>query len=1016
MTSTVKNHRFSSESSNGSEKKRSLGNLGNVRLGRRIVFRILVSAAAGIGGVNNANAFDTETHALITRQAVEESRLNDPTTLANLGFAGLSSANPFSLYWYSSLVNSIPYYYSGGLVTGPIFGYTAKSPEAFERCQMEEFLLDNVDSRFTQLFSDTVMPPLAGLPVDYTDLDEALPIANWLVRGAIREDDTGIITLGLSYDHCGPSYDNSGTGTYPRSLSHFYDPISNVGLFNVMPPAVNWALGYSDSFQSPQNLLIDTTSINFYTYVNARRMFWKALTSEANKTSHIYGSAERQADAEDRMHFWATTMRSLGDVSHLLEDMAQPQHTRNDAHASFNTIEKQAFEDYTNDRVLGVADEANTYVLSFFHTKPPQFIPLPKINDYPVPMFATPTRYFSTRADDPSQLARSGLADYTNRGFFTAGTMPTMPGGIEPLPVRNLSLYPVVSTPCEGMLYEKNPQLRLTLCDHYTFPVLDNIAGSYVDNLPLYFGQTQSAYTTPPLASKSILSLANDSYGEGDPGGVSIPNAVMGIAELDTTGNLTIPRAVGYATGLINYFFRGELKLSSPPDGLYAVADQGTPHTVIDGVPVLSSDSTTVFGFNTVRVRVQNNTNLDDLGHNTFVDSGTKLPVPQTMAAGHGPDNAANGYFVAIARYHRNSCYRADLSGEYVSSRDANGEPSGALIPSGCALTSARTNIPEISVSAQVWIDASGNLIPTQNPNSDFASTCANVGNVNTGASGSCGGDRGTQAPLLEFDFSADPIPVNATDLFLQVAYRGQLGVETDGIAVAMIDLVEPNYFTQWNNTDWLLYNDVWTKPADLPTPPGPSYFPPAPLTAMWTCFNSQLVATMNEQQQMQPHEFARIAFISDTTMVAMAGQTEVSGEPNTFIGYDGSMPVAQRQADRQNWQPGVQDGGTYAPDPMAYYGRGTTLGFDFGQTYSYFGDSEQDGYIKLLNLTPALGSSSAPGIPLQVRPRFSSAPNAVCQNLFATQQSQAHSTQRRNQGPVTGVQNGGVNIATPRR
>ena len=31
------------------------------------------------------------------------------------------------------------------------------------------------------------------------------------------------------------------------------------------------------------------------------------------------------------------------------------------------------------------------------------------------------------------------------------------------------------------------------------------------------------------------------------------------------------------------------------------------------------------------------------------------------------------------------------------------------------------------------------------------------------------------------FDFSADPIPVNATDLFVQLVYRGQLGDEPEG-------------------------------------------------------------------------------------------------------------------------------------------------------------------------------------------------------------------------------------------
>ena len=34
-----------------------------------------------------------------------------------------------------------------------------------------------------------------------------------------------------------------------------------------------------------------------------------------------------------RKAYWATLFRSLGDVVHLIQDMGQPQHTRNDPHA-----------------------------------------------------------------------------------------------------------------------------------------------------------------------------------------------------------------------------------------------------------------------------------------------------------------------------------------------------------------------------------------------------------------------------------------------------------------------------------------------------------------------------------------------------------------------------------------------------------------------------------------------------------------------------------------------------------
>ena len=45
------------------------------------------------------------------------------------------------------------------------------------------------------------------------------------------------------------------------------------------------------------------------------------------------------------------------------------------------------------------------------------------------------------------------------------------------------------------------------------------------------------------------------------------------------------------------------------------------------------------------------------------------------------------------------------------------------------------------------------------------------------------------QPQQFVFDFSAKPIPINASDVFLQVVFRGTLGQEPDAVAVATIDI-----------------------------------------------------------------------------------------------------------------------------------------------------------------------------------------------------------------------------------
>jgi hypothetical protein len=62
----------------------------------------------------------------------------------------------------------------------------------------------------------------------------------------------------------------------------------------------------------------------------------------------------------------------------------------------------------------------------------------------------------------------------------------------------------------------------------------------------------------------------------------------------------------------------------------------------------------------------------------------------------------------------------------------------------------------------------------------------------------------------VTFDFRADPIPINATDLIIQVVYRGPMGEEIDGLAVGSFDVREATYLTLWNNTDYAGCNGNW--------------------------------------------------------------------------------------------------------------------------------------------------------------------------------------------------------------
>ncbi len=106
----------------------------------------------------------------------------------------------------------------------------------------------------------------------------------------------------------------AGTQQLGRYTSHFYDP-------------VHGGMGYlSGAFPSSLVWGLETTDIGTqdYSYKDAREYFYKGLTL---------------LDTEQRKRSLAAAFRAIGQVIHLVQDMAQPQHTRNDSHGSGSLFE-----------------------------------------------------------------------------------------------------------------------------------------------------------------------------------------------------------------------------------------------------------------------------------------------------------------------------------------------------------------------------------------------------------------------------------------------------------------------------------------------------------------------------------------------------------------------------------------------------------------------------------------------------------------------------------------------------
>ncbi|MGH8850787.1 MAG: hypothetical protein ACREYD_07325, partial [Casimicrobiaceae bacterium] len=424
-----------------------------------------------------------------------------------------------------------------------------------------------------------------------------------------------------------------GTAENLRFLNHFYDP-QNQGqglyLLTSHTDSLTWALDRQNALTTQQ-----------YSIRRAKEYLLAALT---------------QPNFQSRQQNLATMFRTLGHIMHLVQDLGQPQHTRNDSHGFVHRFETYVDRENSKDTLI------------YGPYRP-----------------VTPTKI-----DDLWHTSTfSGLADYSSRGFVTAGTnfrgilgvsgIQADPSHPLPDPAGALTVARQITDP--DLLGPNGPSQALRGEIRFVSTVVaDNYAGS-ADRNPMTATYSLFADDLQHYVGYTHFSLNSLTYRE--------------------AAKRLIPRAVGYSAGFLNYFFRGSMKVAPPDEGAFAIVN----HRPGDSQP---AGCGTPCGFRKLKLKVSNTTPDEQMG------AGTLL---------------------LVARYHLNNCYLSDLSGEFGGTSYA-----GSI---------CRSVEESISVS---------NSITVKEVKSDF-------------------GDAS-----LEFTF-AQPIPINATDLHLQIIFRGVLGEEGDAVA-----------------------------------------------------------------------------------------------------------------------------------------------------------------------------------------------------------------------------------------
>jgi hypothetical protein len=321
----------------------------------------------------------------------------------------------------------------------------------------------------------------------------------WLVEGSIREDD-----FRTSFPSC-PQVNNPEANT-DRPKNHFLDvqrePRQGLDATFLLKriqgyAADGWALGSAGR------------SENEFTILDARTEQWKSLT-EPTKSARDVSTAR--------------LFRTLGQVIHVVQDMAQPQHTRNDPHVGC---------------LFGLAlGRASVYEKYLDELAVKQRVPLLLGNNqpYPSPPFTTYQDFWTTPRDASQEPVpgRQGLADFSSRNFFSVGTnlVPGCTGLYNAPPCRLDAYIPQVSN---RDLFSVDGTRIPGAIVFFTRDITDTLTGQLYTAVPVSAGSIVDRHLAEP-----VLSLNKINY--------------------DAMAAILLPRAVGYSAGLLDYFFRGRLE------------------------------------------------------------------------------------------------------------------------------------------------------------------------------------------------------------------------------------------------------------------------------------------------------------------------------------------------------------------------------------------------------------------------------------------------------------------------
>jgi hypothetical protein len=389
----------------------------------------------------------------------------------------------------------------------------------------------------------------------------------WLIHGALAEDEF------LKFSNPASLHIRFILEKNLRAVNHFYNPFwdnpsiypysddgrgndwrsQEGGLYDDIAtgiadidiwagkPSPRW--GYDGCGETPPVSNFTRTDDNVFSWTMARKYHYAAVSGNSTELDGVGGIVGKtRMDESERDRVFALLFRSLGQIMHLLQDAAEPEHTRNDAHPRSG--------------VSGMEAHAETYTCTSPYCSTP--IPWESIVKSGNPYFDF---FDSNRSGGGYTPAEStGLAEFSTYNFYTKDSI-----------VDNL-MFEYCDPNCEPFGHERHrfftsPRIgedRFTLEPGRLYETYYYLSESIVDPLGIMPNQTIRLAKRKWYHNLLVLYGWRD-YTTEDP------------KIWDDYFDLLFPKAIGYSAALLDYFFRGVIEVSPPDIGTYALTQDPDP-------------------------------------------------------------------------------------------------------------------------------------------------------------------------------------------------------------------------------------------------------------------------------------------------------------------------------------------------------------------------------------------------------------------------------------------------------